>query len=282
MKIARVPGPSGTPVFAVGDPDTGWVPVAELGVQAQSTADVIAAADQLAEGLASYAGERVAVSADQLAAPVALPQKILCIGMNYLDHIRETGLDAPERPVLFGKWPNTLVGPHGDVVLDPELTSQMDYEVELAAVIGRTTSKISEADALDAVFGYTVANDVSARDWQFRDPQWDRSKSFDTFLPLGPWLTTADEITDPQNLGLRCLVNGEVRQDSNTAQMLFSIAHIVAFLSRGMRLEPGDIILTGTPVGVGMGMDPKGYLSHGDTVRCEISGLGAIENRIVP
>lgn len=282
MKIARIATASiSQPAFAVGDQESGWVPVTDLGISASTTAGVIGAADQLAASLSSYSGERIEVPADQLHAPVAAPQKILCIGMNYLDHIRESNMQAPERPVLFAKWPNTLVGAVGDIVLDPELTGECDYEVELAVVIGRRTRRVAEEDALSSVFAYTVANDVSARDWQFADPQWDRSKNFDTFLPLGPWLTTADEVADPQDLALGCTVNGEVRQDSSTAEMLFGIAEIIAFLSRGMTLEPGDVILTGTPFGVGMGMDPKGYLAHGDLVRCEVAGLGVLENRVV-
>jgi 2-keto-4-pentenoate hydratase/2-oxohepta-3-ene-1,7-dioic acid hydratase in catechol pathway len=165
--------------------------------------------------------------------------------------------------------------------MDPSLTEQGDYEAELAVIIGRRARRVSLADALDHVFGYAVANDVSARDWQFADPQFDRSKSFDTFLPVGPWITTADEVPDPQALGIRTWVNGELRQDSSTAEMVFGVAELIEFLSRGMTLEPGDVIVTGTPHGVGFAMDPPRFLAPGDVVRCELDVLGTLENPVV-
>ena len=165
--------------------------------------------------------------------------------------------------------------------MDKELTERGDYEVELAVVIGKRTRKVGEDRALDSVFGYTVANDVSARDWQKADGQFDRSKSFDTFCPIGPWITTADEVPDPQGLALRSWVNGELRQDSSTKEMLFDIAHLIHYLSRGMTLEPGDVLLTGTPHGVGFAMEPPRYLAPGDVVECEVEGLGRLRNAVV-
>lgn len=266
--------------YAVAHADGGWIPLSALGVEARDLAELIARAEDVRAAL-----EAPSPPAPQpeptLRCPVVRPSKVLAIGMNYMDHIRETASQVPERPVVFAKFPNSLTDPYGDVVIDPALTEQGDYEAELAVVIGRRTRSVSEDAALDAVFGYTVANDVSARDWQRRDSQFDRSKSFDTFCPMGPWLTTADEVHDPQALAIRSWVNGEVRQDSTTKEMIFSVAQLIAFLARGITLEPGDVILTGTPHGVGMAMDPPRYLVPGDVVRAEIEGLGAIENPVV-
>lgn len=273
MRIANT-----TAGFVVAHPQGGWVPLADLGIEARETADVIAARDRIVTGLAGAAPGRDDV---ELRCPIVRPTKVLAIGLNYLDHIRETGAKRPERPVLFAKFPNTLNHPGSPIVMDPRLTEQGDYESELAVVIGRRARRVTLADALDHVFGYAVANDVSARDWQFADPQFDRSKSFDTFLPIGPWITTADEVPDPQALGIRTWVNGELRQDSSTAEMVFGVAELIEFLSRGMTLEPGDVIVTGTPHGVGFAMDPPRFLAPGDVVRCELDVLGAIENPVV-
>jgi 2-keto-4-pentenoate hydratase/2-oxohepta-3-ene-1,7-dioic acid hydratase in catechol pathway len=227
------------------------------------------------------AGGAVPCDGASLAAPLDPPGKILAIGLNYLDHIREVGATPPAWPLMFAKFPTSMVGPYDDVVIDPRLTGQGDYEVELAVVIGRRARDVAEGDALDAVAGYAVANDVSARDVQHSESQWTRSKSFDGFCPVGPWVTTADEVPDPQRLALRSVVNGDVRQSSNTDQMLFGVAELVSFLSRGTTLEPGDLILTGTPPGVALGMPGQPWLQPGDVVRCEVEGLGHIENRIV-
>lgn len=264
--------------FAASHPDGGWVLLSRVGIEASETAQVIGQQEAIA---AAVATARPGAGELDLRCPIVRPTKVLAIGLNYMDHIRETNSKVPERPVLFAKFPNTLNDPYGRIVVDPDLTEKADYEVELAVVIGKRTRRVARADALDHVFGYAVGNDVSARDWQFADPQFDRSKGFDTFCPIGPWITTADEVPDPQALGLRSWVNGEVRQDSSTKEMVHGVAELIAFLSRGMTLEPGDVLLTGTPHGVGLAMDPPRFLVPGDVVRCEVDGLGAIENACV-
>ena len=191
----------------------------------------------------------------ELAAPLR-PGKIVAIGLNYLDHIRESNLERPERPLVFAKFPSSVIGPTDAIELDETLTSRIDWEVELAVVVGRRMRRVAERDALDHVLGYTVGNDVSARDVQFSESQWIRAKSFDTFCPLGPVVVTTDEIADPQALGLRTRVNGVVMQDSSTAEMVFGVAELLAFCSRSFTLEPGDVVLTGTPWGCGEFMDP--------------------------
>ncbi|MGH3666500.1 MAG: fumarylacetoacetate hydrolase family protein [Egibacteraceae bacterium] len=280
MKIARIRISTGSgAAFAVEYPDGGWVLVADLGVEAATTADVIAAHAAIGRALDGHSG--ATVNDPTFLSPVVAPDKVLAIGLNYLDHIRETRARQPEWPILFAKFNNALNDPYGDIVMDRRLTEQGDYEVELAVVIGQRTRGISESDALSAVFGYSVANDVSARDWQRADRQFSRSKSFDSFCPVGPWITTADEVSDPQSLELRSWVNGELRQDSSTKEMLFGVAYLVHYLARGMTLEPGDVLLTGTPHGVGFAMDPPRYLAPGDVVECEVEGLGRLRNQVV-
>jgi 2-keto-4-pentenoate hydratase/2-oxohepta-3-ene-1,7-dioic acid hydratase in catechol pathway len=207
------------------------------------------------------------------------PGKIVCVGLNYRDHAAEGGMDLPKAPLLFAKWPNTLIG-HGDAIVVPPETKQVDYEAELGVVIGRTAKRVSERDALDHVEGYICVNDISARDMQFADGQWTRGKSPDTFCPVGPRLVPREEIDDPQALAIRCIVNGEALQDSSTAQMIFSVAEIIAYASQVITLEPGDLIATGTPAGVGVFRDPKVLLSDGDEVSVEIEGLGTLTNPI--
>lgn len=225
-------------------------------------------------------GESVSLEDVKLYAPIARPGKIIGIGLNYEDHAEETGADIPETPIVFAKYPNTINGP-GDPIRIPKITEQADYEAELAVVIGKSTRNVEAKDALDHVFGYMNANDVSSRDLQFSEGgQWTRSKSIDTFAPIGPYLVTKDEIEDPQNLSVKCTLNGEVMQDGTTEKMIFSVAEIVAFLSTGMTLEPGDIIMTGTPPGVGGARDPQVFLKDGDEVSIEIEGLGTLTNPV--
>jgi 2-keto-4-pentenoate hydratase/2-oxohepta-3-ene-1,7-dioic acid hydratase in catechol pathway len=209
------------------------------------------------------------------------PGKIVAIGLNYRDHAREAGLDLPERPLVFAKFPSSVIGPEEDIVLDSALTERVDWEVELAVVIGQRLRDESPESALRGVFGYTVGNDVSARDVQFSDGQWVRAKSFDTFCPLGPEIVTPDELGDVQSLGLRTRVNGEVLQDSSTAEMVFGVAELLAFCSRSFTLEPGDVLMTGTPWGCGEFMEPKRSLAGGDVVEVEVDGIGTLRNPVV-
>jgi 2,4-didehydro-3-deoxy-L-rhamnonate hydrolase len=210
---------------------------------------------------------------------IETPQKIVCVGLNYRDHAEEQGTTLPERPLLFAKWPNTLIGNLQPIRI-PEVTKQVDYEAELGVVIGRSASRVSVEDALEFVGGYVVANDVSARDLQFSDGQWVRGKSLDTFLPVGG-LVPASEVSDPQALPIRAVLNGEVLQDSNTANMIFGVAEIVSFVSEAITLEPGDLIVTGTPAGVGAFRDPQIWLQPGDEITIEIDGLGSITNPVM-
>ena len=212
----------------------------------------------------------------KLSAPVLKPAKIWAIGLNYADHIEESKMETPERQVWFTKAQTSINGPH-DPILIAKGTFTTDYEVELVAVIGRRGKHIPADRAHEYVFGYCVGNDVTERMWQHATPQWSLGKSFDTHAPIGPWITTADEVDDPHALDLRCSVNGELRQNSNTRHLVFNIWDQIAHLSTGLTLEPGDLIFTGTPGGVGAAMDPRQFLKAGDRVRCEIEKLGVIE-----
>lgn len=215
-----------------------------------------------------------------LKAPLSNPGKVVCVGLNYMDHCREQKVEPPKSPLIFSKWPSCIVGPEENIIL-PEESDQVDYEAELGVIIGKTGKHISEANVFDHIFGYVVANDVSARDVQFSDGQWIRGKSYDTFTPCGPYLVTADEVKDPHQLSIRCTVNGEVLQDSNTNEMIFNINEVVAYLSKGFTFEAGDLLLTGTPDGVGVFRDPKIFLHDGDEVVIEIEGLGTLKNTCV-
>ena len=259
--------------------------VATLAVDGAATVDELIAA-----GPAAWEAARVvaraaledgeALEPGMLDAPLKSPSKIACVGLNYHDHARETGMAAPERPLIFAKFPSSLVGPGAAIEWPDGLTEQVDWEVELAVVIGRRIRHASEREALEAIFGYTAANDVSARDLQFADQQWVRAKSIDSFCPLGPVIVTPDEFGDPQEKRLVTRVNGETMQDSTTAEMIFSVAEIVSFLSRACTLEPGDLILTGTPWGVGGFRDPPVFLKPGDTVEVEVEGVGVLANNV--
>ena len=212
--------------------------------------------------------------------PIERPQKIICVGLNYRDHAEEGGQPLPERPLLFAKWPNTLIGPGEPIVL-PAISRDVDYEAELGVVIGQRVKGASKDTALEAVRGYICANDVSGRDVQFSDKQWVRGKSLDTFCPVGPELVPAADVPEPQALTIRAILNGQVMQDSTTANMVFGVADLVSFISQAITLEPGDLILTGTPAGVGIFRDPKVTLQPGDEITIAIEGLGELTNPVV-
>ena len=224
-------------------------------------------------------GKRHPLSTVRLLAPVQRPGKIFAIGLNYADHIAESKMETPKHQVWFTKSVTSINGPY-DPIQIPHGSNFVDYEVELVVVIGKRGRHVSKDKAREHIFGYCVGNDVTERFWQHRTPQWSLGKSFDTHAPIGPWITTADDIADPHALGLRCFVNGEKRQDSNTKHLVFNIWEQIEHLSEAMTLEPGDLIFTGTPGGVGAAMDPRQFLKAGDIVRCEIDGLGAIEAKM--
>jgi acylpyruvate hydrolase len=215
-----------------------------------------------------------------LLAPILRPGKIIAIGQNYLEHAHESGAGKAPYPIIFAKFANAIIGPGAPIVI-PSVVTQPDYEGELAVVIGRKGHSIPEGEALDYVGGYMALNDVSARDWQNRTSQWVIGKTCDTFCPIGPVLVTADEIPDPQDLRVRTIIGGEVLQDGHTSDMIFSVAHLIADMSRVMTLEPGDVIATGTPPGVGAGRKPPRWLRPGDVVRIEIEKIGVLENPVV-
>lgn len=224
----------------------------------------------------------------QLAAPIPRPRKnIMCLGWNYAEHEKESaragGRESkmPEAPVIFTKAPTTVNSPYGNIVIDPAISTQIDWEAELAVIIGRGGKNIREEDALSHVFGYTVLNDVTARDIQSRHKQFFKGKSLDGYCPMGPWIVTSDEIPNPQELSIRLRLNGVLKQDANTNDMIFSVAQIIAVLSAGMTLEPGDIIATGTPSGVGFARNPPEFLKPGDVIETEIEDIGMLRNKVV-
>lgn len=235
---------------------------------------------------ASEATAKAATAIDPASAkllpPIPDPQKIVCIGLNYRDHAEETNSPIPTEPILFAKFPNTLIA-HGEPILLPAESQQVDYEAELVIVVGRGGRRIPKDQAMEHVGGYMPGHDVSARDWQLNKPgkQWIAGKTFDAFAPTGPELTTADAIPDPQALGIRLRLNGETMQDSSTAQLIFPVADLIAYLSTIMTLAPGDLIFTGTPPGVGMARKPPVWLKPGDVVEVEIDGLGTLRNPVV-
>ncbi len=218
------------------------------------------------------------LSAVRLLAPLPKPPKFICIGLNYRDHAIESGLAIPATPTVFAKYSNAVIGP-GDTIQIPKVSQEVDYEAELAFVIGRRGKDVAPAQWKDCVFGYTIVNDVSARDFQRATSQWVIGKTFDTFAPMGPELVSADEIPDPHNLRISCEVNGRVLQDSSTSQLIFRIPELVAYLSQVMTLEPGDIVSTGTPPGVGFARKPPIFLQPGDEVVVKVEGLGELRNR---
>ena len=232
------------------------------------------------QGIEALAPVSHPLEAVSLAPPVPDPSKIVCCGLNYADHCREQNIDLPKNLILFSKFPTALIG-YGDAITWKAGTSQqVDYEAELAFVIGKRARNVPVEDATNYIAGYTIANDVSARDVQFGDGQWIRGKSFDTFCPLGPAMVTADEIGNPHSLAIRCRVNGRVLQDSNTAELVFKVPQILSFISQTATLLPGDIVLTGTPAGVGVFRDPQIFLHPGDQVEVEIDKLATLHNYV--
>ena len=226
------------------------------------------------------AGALLELSAVSLRAPIPRPGKVICIGLNYKDHAEESGMELPERPLCFSKFSSCAIG-SGQEVVSPPGTEQLDFEAELGVVIGRRATRVPAATAMDHVLGYCNVNDVSARDFQFADGQWQRGKSCDTFCPAGPWLVTRDDVPDPQRLPIRFRLNGETLQNSNTDQLIFGIAELIEHLSAFVTLEPGDLISTGTPPGVGFARKPPVYVQAGDVMEVEIEGLGVLRNPVV-
>jgi 2-keto-4-pentenoate hydratase/2-oxohepta-3-ene-1,7-dioic acid hydratase in catechol pathway len=258
------------------------VPLTDLRADAPATMDQLlvtgpSALQGLAQLLEGATGEEL--SGVRLLPPVPRPRNIVCVGRNYRDHAAEEGVEAPKEPALFLKHTASLAGPGDDIEWDPAYATQVDFEAELAVVIGREARDVDAGEALDYVLGYTCCNDVSARDLQFGDVQWTRGKSLATFCPLGPELVTPDEVPDPQALAIRCLVNGRVMQQASTADMFHSVADVISYASRAFALLPGDVIATGTPGGVGIFRDPPELLSDGDEVVVEVQSVGRLVNR---
>jgi acylpyruvate hydrolase len=271
-------------VTAAGGAPASWL------LEANNTLDVIERGESALSEISALFGDSqsrggqgqvAGYSLDQIEfLPATYPSKILAIGRNYVDHAIEGGAAPPEAPLLFNKLPNSLSAHNAPIVL-PDISQKVDYEAELAVVIGRRAKRVGEAEALDYVFGYTLIDDVSARDRQFGDGQWTRGKGLDTFAPLGPFITTRDEIANVQALKIEGRLNGEVMQTSNTSKMIFQVAYLVSYLSQGMTLEPGDVIATGTPEGVGVFRDPPVLLKAGDVYEVEIEGLGTLRNPVI-
>jgi len=264
---------------------THWVPATKLLPAGPATMDaLIQGGPEAIDALRAAADpERIVregqpLDGVELLAPVPRPGKVVGIGRNYREHTAEEGVAPPAAPLIFGKWSSCVIGPGAEIRWDPALTAKVDYEAELAVVIGRTARRVSEAEALDYVLGYTCLNDVTARDLQFGDDQWARGKSLDTFCPMGPVLVTADEIPDPQALAITCQVGGRTLQQASTADMYFGVAAIISHCSQAFRLEPGDAIATGTPGGVGIFRDPPILLGDGDEVVVEIDRIGRLVN----
>ena len=219
----------------------------------------------------------------ELLAPIPRPGKVVCIGLNYMDHAKETGSAIPTKPIMFAKFPSSVIGPYDTIHVIPDVTTRVDYEAELGVVIGKPAYRVSANNALDHVFGYTVVNDVSARDIQKGAEygnQWVRGKSFDTFCPMGPSITSVDRIADVQDLAVRAILNGQTLQDGNTRDMIFNVATLISYISQGITLEPGDVIATGTPNGVGDARKPPIYLKNGDVIEIEVGNLGRLTNRV--
>ncbi len=283
MRLATYSGPRGERAAIVRDDQ--WYDVADASSELPSSVIALLALGR--EGLerAREAVERAQPldrSGLKLRAPITSPEKIICIGLNYADHAAEGGQPIPDEPVVFNKFPTALAGPDDEIVLPP-ISQKVDYEAELVVVIGQGGRNIPEQSALDHVAGYTCGHDVSARDWQLEKPgnQWLLGKTFDTFAPIGPYLVTADEVPEPENLDIALRLNGETMQSSNTRHFIFSVRKLVSHVSQFATLKPGDLLFTGTPPGVGAARKPPVYLKAGDQVEVEIEKLGILRNRVV-
>jgi 2-keto-4-pentenoate hydratase/2-oxohepta-3-ene-1,7-dioic acid hydratase in catechol pathway len=265
----------------------------ELGIDLSESGVVEILRLELAGKLPSQVSATHPMSAIQLVAPIPRPRRnIFCVGKNYFDHAKEFGTsgydsstskpgdEIPKDPIIFTKPPETVIGTNEKIVIPQTVSVDIDYEVELTIIIGKGGKGISQADAMKHVWAYTIINDVTARDWQQRHKQWFLGKSFDTFCPMGPWVVTADEL-NPENIPVKCFVNGELRQSSNSKDLIFNIPKLIETISAGISLYPGDIIATGTPAGVGLGFKPPKYLKAGDVVRLEVDGVGVLENTMV-
>lgn len=265
--------------------DDKYIPLSELGFEGnlldliRNGNGAIKEVKNASQNLKSGAG--VSFRPEDLDAPIVSPSKIVAIGLNYMDHASESDMEVPDHPLVFTKFTSSITGPADSIEIPTGLTKKVDYEVELGIIIGKDAKNVTEKEAVSHVFGYTVLNDVSARDLQFRDEQWVRGKSLDTFCPMGPVIVTADEIADPQTLEIGCSVNGEMLQQANTKDMIFSVADLVATLSRSFTLRAGDVIASGTPQGVGFSRTPPIYLKQGDTVRTWVEGIGELVNPVV-
>lgn len=229
---------------------------------------------------ANEVSESYPLSGVKLSMPITNPSKIICVGLNYMDHCVEQNIDVPKSPVLFVKFPSSLIGHEEPITWPGEISSQVDYEAELAVIIGREARNVSADRAYDYIAGYSILNDISARDVQFGDQQWVRGKSFDTFCPMGPFIVTPDELGDPMNLPIKLRLNGETMQDSNTREMIFKLPYLIEFITKTCTLLPGDVISTGTPAGVGIFREPKVLLKPGDLLEVEIEGLGLLRNPV--
>lgn len=279
MKIARIEH-SDTTDYVVEGRGGGWIPLSAHGIVPNNSRELVDYLEQIA-AIRVEATADEEIRPDRFLCPIVSPINSLAIGRNYALHAKETGSEVPERPMMFTKLVGSFTGANDGIPLDQTLTDKLDYEVELVILIGRTASRVNRDDALKHVAGYLVGNDISARDCQKRDGQYDRAKGMDGFGPLGPWITTSEDVPNPQNLSLVSSVNGQVRQSSNTEHMIFDVSYLIEYLSAGITLHPGDVIWTGTPHGVALGMgDDSAFLKPGDRIRCEIEQLGVLDNHI--
>jgi len=262
--------------------DGGYVLLSKLGFNI-SLEELISEGDKILDKLndtSLTSAQLIKYEKEQLQAPLKKPGKIVAIGLNYIDHASESKMELPKQPLVFTKFNSSITGPYDPIIFSSTVTNKVDYEVELAVVIGKRVKNVSKENALDHVFGYTIINDVSARDIQFDDGQWVRGKSLDTFCPMGPFIVTADEILEPQNLQLGCSINGTELQNASTKDMIFGVADLISILSRSFSFEPGDIISTGTPSGVGFIRKPPIYLQNGDVMVTKISQIGKLINEV--